>query len=409
MGGNVLAGELNLDAYFGDYTGAMVILDAGTGKTVQFHPEGCALRVPPCSTFKIPNAVFGLDSGVLSGPDHLIPWDGVKRSYEVWNQDLTLHEAIRYSAVPYFQVVARQIGSERMQAYVTKTQYGNMDITGGIDTFWLGSSLMISPDEQVIFLQRLFGHEFDLSKKAVNTVSRLIWQKDTPRGRLHGKTGSHKDKLEGWDLGWFAGYVDTDDTRYYFAANITGGDKPRGTEARKIAETVLHDLGFLGEPESVPVLDTGFEPLKSGMYLVHEKRQKDVRYATLPEKTRLAIYDQGAVLGLENDPVQYIVVSATPDVPIILGCDPKKDKDARGHTKLNLQLEENYAPVLESFTRKNVGASVAMIIGGRIITMHKIRTAIEGGRMQITRCTDNACDTIYSTLISERKSRVSEP
>jgi hypothetical protein len=33
--------------------------------------------------------------------------------------------------------------------------------------------------------------------------------------------------------------------------------------------------------------------------------------------------------------------------------------------------------------------------------MHKVRSVIDGGRMQITRCRDNACELIRSKLMNE--------
>jgi beta-lactamase class D len=62
--------------------------------------------------------------------------------------------ALPNSVVWYCQEVARRIGSARMQAYVDRFAYGNRDILGEIDQFWLTGGLRISPEEQVDFLQR---------------------------------------------------------------------------------------------------------------------------------------------------------------------------------------------------------------------------------------------------------------
>ena len=41
----------------------------------------------PASTFKIPNSVIALETGVVDDPDKdVFKWDGVKRSIEAWNQ-----------------------------------------------------------------------------------------------------------------------------------------------------------------------------------------------------------------------------------------------------------------------------------------------------------------------------------
>ena len=52
--------------------------------------------------------------------------------------------------------LAARIGPERMQEYIDKIGYGNKDISGGLTTFWLGSSLQISAPEQVDLLNKLY-------------------------------------------------------------------------------------------------------------------------------------------------------------------------------------------------------------------------------------------------------------
>jgi hypothetical protein len=96
----------------------------------------------PASTFKIANSLIALETGVVADPDKdIFKWDGVTRSIEAWNKDHTLRSAIAASAVPVYQEIARRIGEERMQKYVDLLDYGNRDIGGGIDQFWLTGSL----------------------------------------------------------------------------------------------------------------------------------------------------------------------------------------------------------------------------------------------------------------------------
>src|ERR1700710_142647 len=88
----------------------------------------------PASTFKIPNSLIALETGVVADPDKdVFKWDGVTRSIEPWNKDHTLRSAIAVSAVPVYQEIARRIGQERREKYVDLFEYGNRDIGGGID------------------------------------------------------------------------------------------------------------------------------------------------------------------------------------------------------------------------------------------------------------------------------------
>src|SRR3982074_233677 len=110
----------------------------------------------PASTFKIPNSIIALETGVVADPDKdVFKWDGVTRSIEAWNKDHTLRSAIAASALPVYQEIARRIGAERMQKYVDLLDYGNRDIGGGIDQFWLTGNMRIDPIRQIDFLDRL--------------------------------------------------------------------------------------------------------------------------------------------------------------------------------------------------------------------------------------------------------------
>ena len=228
---------------FDGYDGTFVLFDMNGEKYYRFNAREATERLSPCSTFKILNSLIGLQTGVLSGKDHPIKWDGTKYDVEPWNKDQTLQSAIADSVVWYFQRVASEIGEKRMRQYIHAVGYGNRDISGGLTKFWLGSSLKISANEQVQFLRRLVTNRLPFSTKTTNTVKELIFLKETNTGKLFGKTGS--DRENGKDtLGWFVGYVENRDGTYVFATNIRANDGAYGRKARGISEQILSLLGL---------------------------------------------------------------------------------------------------------------------------------------------------------------------
>lgn len=238
-----LKDNVNLKPLFKGYDGAFVIYDLKADKYIRYNEKRCAERFPPCSTFKIFNALAGLDCKVLSGADDKKKWDGKKRRIEAWNRDHTLATAMQDSTVWYFQEVAKDIGDERMKEYLHKVGYGNEDSSGGTTEFWLGSSLKISADEQVKFLTRLYNDELPFSKEAMDTVKKILIVSDDGTSVLRGKTGT--DMEEGKTiLGWFVGYVVDDGKPYIFATNIAAKDKSTGRLARTITRSILHSLGL---------------------------------------------------------------------------------------------------------------------------------------------------------------------
>jgi beta-lactamase class D len=232
--------------HFGAYRGAFVLLDASTGRTlVRYNPPQCAKRLPPCSTFKIPNSLIGLETGVLTGPEHRMKWDGVKRPVAAWNRDQTLRTAFDKSAAWYYQRLAREVAEERMRAWVRRVGYGNNDTSGPVDRFWLGHPLAISADEQAAFILRLYRNTLPFSPRSLNIVKDLMIRDRRGDAVLRGKTGT----LGSWErhtteLGWFVGYVTRREKAYVFATNITGGRNPDGLKARGITEAILRERGL---------------------------------------------------------------------------------------------------------------------------------------------------------------------
>jgi beta-lactamase class D len=232
-----------LSDYAGDTSACIAVYSKAAGEFLVHNMEQCQQRLSPCSTFKIPNALIGLETRVLSGPDDTKSWDGTEHSREILNQDHDLSSAIRYSVVWYFQDVALDISAERMQTALDSFDYGNRDISGGQDRFWLASSLKISALEQITFLAALDDGQLPASKENQALVKTMILQDDqlpeTFSGKLYGKTGSCIGPAG--DHGWFAGFLHRDGQQYVFAVNIKG-DHQGAREARAMAIQVLQEM-----------------------------------------------------------------------------------------------------------------------------------------------------------------------
>jgi beta-lactamase class D len=137
---NVTVDE-SLGKYFKDAKaeGTFALLDNGTGQfTVYNLPRYRDSAYTPASTFKVVNSLIGLQTGVISNDSMIIKWDGVQRPIAAWNKDLTMYDAFRVSAVPYYQEVARRIGKDTMQHWLDSLSYGTKKITTRIDTFLAG-------------------------------------------------------------------------------------------------------------------------------------------------------------------------------------------------------------------------------------------------------------------------------
>lgn len=234
-----------------------MLLDGQTGRIVRHNPERARQGFIPASTFKIPNSLIALETGVATGPDFPLPWNPEVAPpqpwwRDSWKRDQTLRTAFRESVVWYYQELARRIGPERMQTYVQRFGYGNQDLSGGIDQFWLRGGLRISPDEQVDFLRRFHRGELGVSPRSTQIVKDVMLVEETPEYRLRGKSGTAMvDGHEDRELAWFVGSVEHGDQVHFYALNMEGDqvgeDWPPGKRSELVRE-ILRELGILSRP-----------------------------------------------------------------------------------------------------------------------------------------------------------------
>jgi beta-lactamase class D len=83
----------------------------------------------------------------------------------------------------------------------------------GLLNSWLGTSLQISPLEQVEFLEKLLANELAISTQAQEKKREIMDKEEDWNGwKLYGKTGGGSGKN-----GWFIGWIEKDGQRIIFA------------------------------------------------------------------------------------------------------------------------------------------------------------------------------------------------
>src|SRR6266566_8347158 len=200
----------------------------------------------PASTFKIPNSIIALDTGVVEDPDKdVFKWDGVTRAIEPWNKDHTLRSAIAVSAVPVYQEIARRIGAERMQKYVDLFDYGNRDIGGGIDQFWLTGNLRIDPVQQVDFVDRLRRGVLPISKRSQELVRDILPVTKVGDAVIRAKSGLLGAERGEPSLGWLVGWAEKDSAHTVFALNMDCPEPRLIPERMVLTQACLKDIGAI--------------------------------------------------------------------------------------------------------------------------------------------------------------------
>lgn len=238
--------------HFGAFKGTIVIYDQQNDRYTIHNADRANTRFTPFSTFKIPNSAIALETDVVADINSTLIWN--KESYpeeawwpRSWIKQHNLKSAIKHSVVPLYRDIARKIGTERMTAFLTRFDYGNQDISSGIDSFWLNGSIKISATEQVRFLQKFYDQTLDLSSRTTALIKDMLIQEKTDLYTLSAKTGGggiggEVEKA----LGWYVGYVEREGRVFFFAMNIEG-KRFQDIQAPRIQITInlLKDLNIL--------------------------------------------------------------------------------------------------------------------------------------------------------------------
>ena len=241
--------EVDWSEYFNGLNGTAVIYDASNKKYTIYNRDLAITRSSPCSTFKIISSLIALENGIIETENSTKTWSGEIFWNEDWNKDIDFQEAFRTSCVWYFRQVIDDIGEDLMQKELDKLQYGNCDISdweGRLNTnnsnraltgFWIESSLMISPKEQVEVMEHIFGKESNYSEETQNTLKQVMLLSEVSTDiSIYGKTGM--GKVDGIVVdAWFTGVAESKTGDVYFCVRLgrTDGMNVSSTLAKEIA------------------------------------------------------------------------------------------------------------------------------------------------------------------------------
>lgn len=232
---------IDLSEDFNEYDGSFVLYDATVDSWQIYNRDRATTRISPASTFKIYTALLGLESGIITPEKSQISWEGQKYTYDTWNADQTLESAMKNSVTWYFQDIDQKVGLSSIKDYVDKIGYGNQIVSGDTSSYWMNSSLKISPIEQVETLKKLYYNEFHFMPENINAVKNSICLYSNTEGSLYGKTGTLEVHHQNTS-GWFVGFIEKSDHIYFFATNIESKRNTTGPIASELTLSILSNL-----------------------------------------------------------------------------------------------------------------------------------------------------------------------
>ena len=234
---------IDLSAWFSGYEGSFVLYDLNGDTWKVYDMEQATLRTAPNSTYKIYDALFGLEEDVIAPDDSFMAWDGTNHPFEAWNGNQDLLSAMQSSVNWYFEEIDMKIGSSAIQDYIRKIGYGNEIVNANLSTYWMQGALKISPVEQVELLTSLHNNRFDFAPENINAVKNSICLFSSEDKNFYGKTGT--GRVDGQDVnGWFVGLLETTGNTYFFATNIQAAENATGGKASEISLSILSHMGI---------------------------------------------------------------------------------------------------------------------------------------------------------------------
>lgn len=236
--------SVDLSSFFDEYAGSFVLYDSKNDIWQIYGLEDATKRSSPDSTYKIYDALFALEEAIITSNHSMIPWDGSQYPFDEWNQNQTLSSAMKYSVNWYFQNMDKKLGRTAINKFINKISYGNKDTTGPISSYWMESTLKISPIEQVELLLKLKKNDFGFRAENIEAVKASISLSQSSDQSLYGKTGT--GRVNGKDQnGWFIGFVEDGDHTYFFATHINADQNATGSKASEITMDVLFHMNIL--------------------------------------------------------------------------------------------------------------------------------------------------------------------
>lgn len=207
---------VNYNKHFAGTKGTFVILDILKNLTVRNDEKQAAVRYSPCSTFDIVVALAGVQSGAVKDQS-------------------TLSTAMKKNDTSYFQTIAAVVGAEKMQSFVDSVGYGNKELSGG--------STLISPDEQVTFLTKLYTNQLTVDPSTLQVVRSALVKNSNPSKTFSGRSGACR--TADTNVAWFVGHLKTRQGEYVFATSMEGGVEVRADRAEAVTRSILEEMQLL--------------------------------------------------------------------------------------------------------------------------------------------------------------------
>lgn len=232
--------------------GSVAIFDSNRQKWYLSDTVDVKKETLPASTFKIINLLIALETETIQDEYEVVKWPGktdtIKYGFrpDIYH-DMTVKEAFEVSAGWVFIELAKKIGKEKYKKYLTRSHYGNLDLSQTEADFWNFGKFGVSPVDQVQLMKNLYTENLPFSKRNIEIVKRVMITEKNENFTILSKTGWTRDA--GINTGWWVGSIENRNGAYFFATRLlqdrTVNRSDFGACRKEITKAVLKDLSIL--------------------------------------------------------------------------------------------------------------------------------------------------------------------
>ena len=177
----------------------------------------------PAGTFDILQSLIGVQTGLVK-------------------DDSALAKTDRENG---FGQLAQRIGKDTLKKWIDSLGYGNKNIGGPIDSFWLNNHLKITSDEQLGLTKKLYFDQLPFFQHTQLLVRHTMLTEKNANYQLAYKTGRGV-KEDGHAIGWILGWVEENKHPYFFVLNLESVDS--NLDIRRtglpVLKSILGQMGF---------------------------------------------------------------------------------------------------------------------------------------------------------------------
>lgn len=219
-------------------SGTFGMFDNSRGEFTIYDLDRFKKGYPPSETFNIMTALVGLHIGRVADDSASIT---VTDSDSV--PPMTVYNAFHQSSSDHVRALATMIGRDTMKFWVDSVKYGNKKIAKATEAYWTNDSLIISADEQLGLIKRLYFRQHPFRSSVQESVKKMLIVENNAQLQLAYQLGATQHN--GKQLAWVVGWIEENRHVYPFVINY---DAEPGIDTKevgvKLAKEILASLGF---------------------------------------------------------------------------------------------------------------------------------------------------------------------